>query len=179
MTRSIILGIAIVIVVLAILAGVKITQFKTMGAMAALMVPPPESVSSAVAHNEKWPETLPAVGSATAAEGVLVSPEIAGTVSEIDFESGAYVNKGDLLVKLNSSSEEAQLRAAQAQVELARLNVERSRKLGADQTISQSELDAAEAAVKQNQANADSIQAVIDKKQYSRTLLRPPRHPPR
>jgi membrane fusion protein (multidrug efflux system) len=52
------------------------------------------------------------------------------------------VAKGDLLVRLDTSSEEAQLRAAEAQVELARLNAERTRKLRADNTVSQSELDA-------------------------------------
>jgi membrane fusion protein, multidrug efflux system len=70
-------------------------------------------------------------------------------VSEIDFESGATVKKGDLLVRLDTSSEEAQLRAAEAQAELAKLNAERSEKLIADKTVSQSELDQAEATLKQ------------------------------
>jgi membrane fusion protein (multidrug efflux system) len=128
------------------------------------MVPPPETVSVAVVHEEKWPDTLTAVGSISAVQGVTVSPEIAGKVSEIAFESGAVVAKGDLLVRLDTSSEEAQLRAIEAQVELARLNAERDRQLRANNTLSQSELDQAEAALKQNQANADSLRATIEKK---------------
>ena len=56
------------------------------------------------------------------------------------------------------------MRAAAAQAELARLNLERSRKLRADNTVSQSELDSAEATLKQNQADADVIRAAIGKK---------------
>jgi membrane fusion protein (multidrug efflux system) len=127
-------------------------------------VPPPETISSAVAHEEKWQDTLSAVGSVNAAQGVIVSPEIAGTVTEIAFESGATVNQGDLLIKLDTSSEEAQVRAAEAQVQLAKLNLERTQKLRADSTVSQSELDQADATLKQNQANADAIRATIEKK---------------
>src|SRR5208283_5977625 len=116
------------------------------------------------ATEEKWQDTLTAIGSISAVQGVTVSPEIAGKVGEITFESGAVVARGDLLVRLDTSSEEAQLRAVEAQVELARLNAERDRQLRANNTLSQSELDAAEAVLKQNQANADAIRATIEKK---------------
>ncbi len=164
MTRKLFVGIVIVVVVAGALAAVKTMQIRTMMAFGASFAPPPETISSAVAHEEKWPETLPAVGSVSAAQGVLVSPEIAGTVSEIAFDSGATVKQGDLLVRLNTASEAAQLQAAEAQVELARLNAERARQLRADKTVSQSELDTAEATLKQAQANAESIRATIDKK---------------
>jgi len=95
---------------------------------------------------------------------VTIAPEIAGTVSEIKFESGASVHKGDLLLKMDTSSEDAQLRAADAQTEWAKVSAERLEKLRADNTVSQSELDQAEAALKQAQANADAIRATIDKK---------------
>ena len=49
-------------------------------------------------------------------------------------------------------------------MELARLTAERTQKLSLDKTVSQSELDAAESTLKQNQANADNIRATIDKK---------------
>ena len=94
----------------------------------------------------------------------MVAPEIAGTVTEIDFDSGATVAKGDLLVRLDSSSEEAQLRADEAQAQLAKLNLDRARKLRETSTISQSDLDTADAAVKQMEANADDVRAIIAKK---------------
>jgi len=69
-----------------------------------------------------------------------------------------------LLVRLDTSSEEAQLHAMEAQVKLARLNAVRTRQLHADKTVSQSELDSAEATLKQLEANADEIRATIGKK---------------
>lgn len=164
MKWKIFFAVVIVVVIFVILAKVKFLQFGAMGEFGKTFVPPPDSVSSAVAQEEKWQDTLNAVGSVSAAQGVTVASEVAGTVTEIDFESGAVVNKGDLLVKLDTSTEEAQLQAAEAQVELARLNAERTRKLSADQTVSQSELDQAEATLKQAQANADEIRATIEKK---------------
>jgi len=162
--KKIIIGLVIVVGTAGALGLVKGLQIGTMIAAGKAFVPPPETISSAVAHEEKWQDTLSAVGSVNAAQGVIVSPEIAGTVTEIAFESGATVNQGDLLIKLDTSSEEAQVRAAEAQVQLAKLNLERTQKLRADSTVSQSELDQADATLKQNQANADAIQATIEKK---------------
>jgi len=164
MTRKIIVGIVLVMVVVGGLAAVKTMQIKKMIAFGATFTPPPETVATAIAHAEEWQEFLPAVGSVTPAQGVIIAPEIAGTITEIAFESGATVNKGDLLVKLDTSSEDAQLRAAEAQVQLAKLNLDRTQKLRADNTVSQAELDQATATLTQSQANADGIRATIDKK---------------
>lgn len=164
MKRKIFIAIAIVFAVFLVLAGVKTLQIRKMIAFGAAFVPPPETVASATVSEDKWQDTLTAVGSIAAVQGVTVSPEIAGTVSEIDFESGATVAKGDLLVKLDASSEEAQLRAAESQVDWAKVSAERLRILQADKTVSQSELDQAEAALKQADANADNIRATIAKK---------------
>lgn len=155
-------GVGIVLLIAFILAGIKIMQIRKM--MAVKWPAQVETVSSAVAEKQNWQGTLSAVGSVAAEQGVMIAPEIPGTVSEIDFESGATVHKGDLLVKLDTSSEEAQLRAAEAQTEWAKVSAQRLEKLRADNTVSQSELDQAEAALKQAQANADAIRATIDKK---------------
>ena len=145
-----------------VLAGIKAMQIRKL--IATPFVPPPETISSVAVHEENWQDTLDAVGSISAVQGVDVTTEVAGTVQEIAFESGATVAAGDLLVRLDTSSEEAQLRAADAQTELAKLTAERSRKLRADNTVAQSELDSAEAAFKQDLANADAIRATIEKK---------------
>jgi membrane fusion protein, multidrug efflux system len=155
-------GLGVVLLVLMILAGIKVAQIHKM--MSGSWAMPPETISSAIAQSEQWQDTLSAVGSINAAQGVIVAPEVPGTVSEIDFESGATARKGELLVKLDTSSEDAQLRAAQAQVDWAKVSADRLEKLRADNTVSQSELDQAQAALKQAKANADTIQSTIDKK---------------
>ena len=79
-------------VVFAGLAGVKVLQIVKM--VGTKMSPPVETISSAVVRQENWQDTLTAIGSVNAEQGVMVSPEIAGTISEIAFESGATVKKG-------------------------------------------------------------------------------------
>lgn len=164
MKRFVLLGGLIVLAAGAVLAGVKFLQIRTMIASAAAMMPPPETVSSAVARAELWPRSLATIASITPALGVNVPAELGGAVVEIAFESGATVEAGDLLARLDTRVEEAQLRALEAQTGLARINAERLRRLRAEHTVAQSELDAAEAALKQSLANADAIRATIAKK---------------
>ncbi len=160
------IGIAILLVVGIVggLAMIKTMQIKTLINAGKHYAPPPESISSAVVHEEKWQNSLSAIGSVSAVQGVTVTPEIAGIVREINFEAGAVVTNGALLIKLDTSSEEAQLRSLEAQEELAKLNVTRERTLFGQKLIPQAELDAAEATLKQNEANADNVRTIIEKK---------------
>jgi membrane fusion protein (multidrug efflux system) len=164
MKSKIFIAVGIVLVVFLVLAGVKALQIKTMIGMAKFMVPPPETIASAVAQVEAWPDLLTAVGTIDPQNGVTMSSEVSGTVTSIAVADGSVVAKGDLLIQLDTSSEEAQLRAAEAQTELAKLNADRARLLRADKTVSQSELDQAEATFKQSAADADVIRAAIEKK---------------
>jgi membrane fusion protein (multidrug efflux system) len=107
---------------------------------------------------------LPAVGSVSAVQGIELRAELAGTVREIAFTSGGTAAKGQVLVRFDTSIEEAQLRALKAQAELARLNLVRARDLHTQGVISQAEFDANDAAANQSVAQADATQAIIDKK---------------
>lgn len=164
MKRKIVAAIIIVIVVIAGIGGIKALQIRKLIASGKGFAPPPETVSSAVAREEKWQGYLSAIGSVIADQGVMVTPEIAGTVREIKFESGSVVAKGDLLVRMDTSSEEAQLRSLEAQVEFAKVSLDRQLTLRTNQLVSQSDLDSADAAWKQAVANADNVRATIEKK---------------
>jgi len=164
MTRKIVIAVLLVLGIAGGLVGVKALQIKKLTEVGKAYAPPPESVSSVIVREDKWQGTLSAIGSIVAVQGVTVTPEIAGTVRDIAFESGAVISKGELLIKLDASSEEAQLRAMEAQLDLARLNLDRERKLRQENMVSQSELDAAESTMKQTQANADNVRTVIEKK---------------
>jgi len=164
MLRNFAIVVCIILLVIGGLAGTKIAQKRKLKAVAAAATPPPESVSTAVAHEEQWQDTLTAIGSVVAAQGVTVAPDLAGIVREIAFESGAIVPKDALLIRLDTSSEQAHLRAAEAQVEMAKLNVERERKLRLEKMNSEADWENADATLKQNQANADTIRATIEKK---------------
>jgi membrane fusion protein (multidrug efflux system) len=164
MNRKIAIAVLLVLLVVGGLGGVKALQIKTLLAGVKAMAAPPESVSSAVVREEKWQGTLSAIGSIAAVQGVSVTAEIPGLVREIPLESGAVVSKGDLLARLDTSSEEAQVRALEAQVELARITLARTRTLRNENMVSQSDLDTAEATMKQSEANADNVRATIEKK---------------
>lgn len=164
MKYRVILAIAIVLAVAGGLGAVKVMQIRALIESGKSFKEPPETVSTAEVRAEKWEQTITAVGSITPVQGVNIAAEAPGTVVEIAFESGAVVAKGDLIVRLDTSSEEAQLRALEAQAELARLNATRMRDLRAEKAVAQSELDTAESTLKQFQANADAISAIIEKK---------------
>jgi membrane fusion protein (multidrug efflux system) len=164
MKLKIVIGVVVVLAVAAVLGAIKFQQIHTLIEMGKHMPQQVETISSAIVKEENWQGTLSAVGSVTAVQGVNVTTELAGTVKEIAFESGGMVAKDALLIRLDTSTEEAQLRSTEAQVEWARISAERARTLRKDGTVSQSELDSAEAGLKQNQANTDAIKAAIAKK---------------
>jgi len=93
---------------------------------------------------EDWAPVLSAVGSISAVQGALLSTDLAGTVAKVNFQSGGEAKKGDVLVELVASQEEADL-------ELARSNLVRTRDLAARKVVSKQELDAAESAFKQKE----------------------------
>jgi membrane fusion protein (multidrug efflux system) len=161
--KPIVLAILGVVALVVLIFGIKVLQIGKMMSMP--MVMPPTTVSSAIAKEEDWAPTLSAIGSVSAVQGAVVSTELGGVVAEIDFQNGGVAKKGDILMRLDSSAEEAQLRTAQADLELARANVERERGLAARKVVSQQELDAAESTFGQKQGSVDNMRAFITKKQ--------------
>ena len=158
----------VVLLILA-LAGYKFLQIKAGMAMYAKFAPPPAAVTSTVAKAQTWQPVLSVVGSMRAVNGVLVSTDLAGIVSQIAFESGRELKKGDLLVKLDTQQEEAQLHSAQARRELGRISLQRQKDLFAKKAVAQSDYDAAESEFRQADAAVEEAQAMIARK----TILAP------
>jgi len=165
MRKRMVVMLAVVTVVIAILSGVKIRQFQAMMAQAASFQPPPESVTTILAKQEQWPATLKAIGSVAAVHGVTVSADLPGIVGAIAFESGTTVAQGQPLVRLDTKQEQAQLAAADAQLELARLNLERRTGLASEGIVSKADYDQAVAEHKQAEARQGEIRATIERKQ--------------
>jgi membrane fusion protein, multidrug efflux system len=161
--RSVALAICLLIAIGGFVFGIKILQIGKM--MSTPMVMPPTTVSSAVVKEEDWAPTLSAIGSVSAVQGAVVSTELGGVVAEIDFQNGGVAKKGDVLMRLDSSAEEAQLHTAEADLELARANLERIRNLAAQKVVSKQELDAAQSTFGQKQGAVDNMRAFITKKQ--------------
>ncbi|WP_375742065.1 efflux RND transporter periplasmic adaptor subunit [Corallococcus interemptor] len=159
-----ILGVLLLLGVFAGLAAVKAGQIMSMISAGETFVPPPESVTSAQAQSLGWQGTRSAVGTVMALRGVTLSAELPGVVTDIRFENGASVKKGQVLVQLDTSSEQAQLAGAEADAELARLTRERAEKLHAQGANTQSDLDAVRARALQSAAAVAHLKSLIAKK---------------
>lgn len=164
MAKRMFLMLAVVAVALTALGTVKYHQVQAAIAQGASYQPPPEAVTTVIARQERWDATISAIGTATAVNGVTVAADLPGIVERIDFESGRSVREGDVLVKLDTRQEEAQLKAAVAQRELARMQLERIEGLRAKGVTSQAELDDARSAFTQADARVGEIEATIARK---------------
>jgi membrane fusion protein (multidrug efflux system) len=153
-----------IVVLVAALAGVKAAQIGSMIKAGKSFVPPPESVTSAKVEASQWEASRSAIGTLVAVRGVTLGSELPGLLREITFESGSYVKKGQVLVKLDTSAEEAQLSASEADASLAKLNLDRAKSLREGGANTQADLDAATARAKQTQATVANLEAVIAKK---------------
>ena len=146
------------------LGFVKFRQIQTAIGQAASFQPPPEAVTTITAVQEQWPDTLSAIGSVAAVQGVTISADLPGTVDRIGFEAGQWVREGEVLALLDTRQEQAQLAAAEAQRELARVNFERMQGLLNENVVSRAEFDRATADQRQSDAHVGEIHATIERK---------------
>jgi membrane fusion protein, multidrug efflux system len=159
-----ILMVVVMTIFIAGLGFVKFRQFQAMAGEFAAMQPPPDAVTTIIAAQEEWPATLNVIGTVAAVQGVTVTADLAGIVSRISFDSGKTVQKGDVLVQLDTRQEEAQRAGAESQLQLARLNFQRMQGLVEQDAVSRAEYDAAAAAFKQAEARLGEIRATIERK---------------
>ena len=125
---------------------------------------PPESVATARAEMRQWTPRFEATGSVHAEQQIQVTTEVAGKVKTIDFDSGASVKKGDVLVQLDADVDKADLKGLEASQQLAKSNFERDRKLLARNVASATDFENSQAQLKSAEARVESQKAVISKK---------------
>ena len=165
--RGIVIAIALLVTICVFAFGIKALQIGKM--MSTPQTMPPTTVSSVSVKEEDWAPRLTAVGSVSAVQGAVVSAELAGVVSEINFENGGEAKKGEVLMKLDASQEEALLRSAEAEAQLAQTDLERSRDLAMKKVVSSAELDSAQSKFRRLNAVVDQVRSSIAKK----TLIAP------
>ncbi|HKW03047.1 MAG TPA: efflux RND transporter periplasmic adaptor subunit [Vicinamibacterales bacterium] len=164
MAKRMILMLVVMVAIISGLGVVKFKQIQTAIAQGAAFQPPPEAVTTVVAKEDRWPSTLSAVGSAAAVQGVTVSADLPGTVDRVAFDSGRAVQSGEVLVELDTRQERAQLAAAEADRDLAKVNFDRMEGLLNESVISKAEYDKAASERKQTEAKVGEIEAMIARK---------------
>ena len=164
MAKRMIGMLAVTLALVAALGFVKFKQIQTAIAQGAAFQMPPEAVTTIVAAEEAWPSTLSAIGTVAAVRGVTIAADLPGTVEKIAFDSGQSVREGDVLALQDTRQERAQLAAAEAQRDLARVNFERLQGLLNERVISRAEFDRAIAEQRQADGRVGEIHAAIDRK---------------
>lgn len=126
--------------------------------------PPPASVASAEVSATRWRPHLRSVGSVVADNEVFVANEIAGLVTRINFDSGATVAAGELIVQLDDTVDRAELDGLVAARRLAQLEFNRNAELLQKKSVSRSEYDRTQAALQQATAEVEAKRRLIAKK---------------
>ncbi|WP_065258602.1 efflux RND transporter periplasmic adaptor subunit [Pseudomonas bananamidigenes] len=161
--RRMLIMLGVVLLIVLLLAGYKAFSIYTM--IQGFAKPkPPISVAVATATERPWQMRLPTVGTLKALQGVELSLEVAGTVTELKFESGQKVKAGQPLLQLDSAVESALLETARADLGLAQLDFGRGSQLVGSSAISKGEYDRLSAVLQKNRATVNQLNASLAKK---------------
>lgn len=125
---------------------------------------PPATVSATEVERQVWQETLSAVGTLRAVNGVEVTSEAQGVIKAIYFESGQRVGKGELLVELSAEPQRAEIMVREAALRLAQRNYDRIKILHSEGVSTDAELDDARSALDQASANLAVQRAIVSQR---------------
>lgn len=146
------------------LAAFKYQQIMGFIAFAESFPEPSETVEATRVIKQASASRVTTLGEVVAPQSLELRNELEGRIARLEFKSGGVVKRGQLLLQLDISEEEAQLKAAEARLKLAELDLQRVRKLREGSTISAERKDQAVAQFDVAQADIAVLQATIDKK---------------
>jgi membrane fusion protein, multidrug efflux system len=156
--------IAVVLVIGLALAAWKVAAARASAAAAAHMPEPMEVVTTAVAQEQPYRSTTTSIGTVLALRSITLRTELTGTVSAVSLVPGRMVDSGAVLVAMDVSVEQADLRAQEAQAALAQTSLARLERLRQHGAVSAEEVDRARAERDIAQAQIARTQAIIAKK---------------
>lgn len=142
----------------------KTKEFEAAEAAAKASPEPMEAVATVVARRGQWAASTRAIGTVVALQQLEIRNELAGTIAQIGFKSGAIVEKDQLLVQFDVRQENASLAASQAEAQLARQTLERRENLKGSPAFSAQEVDRARSEFAAATARAKSLEVAIEKK---------------
>jgi membrane fusion protein, multidrug efflux system len=164
MRRRLIIVVLAAGLLLAAIVGLNIWKANFVAGLRLKNAAPPQTVTAATAKLSDWQPEVTAVGSTRAVRGVDVTTEVTGLVRTLRFKSGEQVQAGQVLVELNADAEIAQQHALQAAADLSATVYARDKEQYDAQAISQAQLDADAADLKNKRAQAAAQAALAAKK---------------
>lgn len=163
-TRRWLITIFACLLVLAALGGYKFLQIKAAIAFGESFPEHSESVQALMVEESLGETYITTIGEIIAPRSLELRNELEGRVSAVNFESGSKVKSGDVMLQLDISEESARLKAAKASANLAKLKLERFETLLKNKTVSQENVDQAQAEFDIALATVNELQATIGKK---------------
>jgi len=162
--RRLIIAVVAVVVLIVVIAGIKTIMIMRMIAQAKANGAPVQTVTATTAAYSDWQPEIGAVGSVRAVKGVDITTEVTGLVRSVDFRSGDDAKRGQVLVHLNADADIATLHSLEAGADLAATVYARDKMQFEAQAISQAQLDADAADLKNKRAQAAAQAALVEKK---------------
>lgn len=140
---------------------------------------PKVPVRTALVQQQDMQVWIRGIGRVKPKQSVDIRPQVDGVLLDILVKEGQMVNKGDLLAVLDDRAIKASLAQAKAQhgvikaqLESARLDLQRFLNLSTTQAISQQVLDQQKALVQQQEAQLRSVEAAIQAQQVQLSFTR-------
>jgi membrane fusion protein, multidrug efflux system len=131
--------------------------------------PPAMPVEVVVARSDTVVDAILATGQIEAVQSVELRPDIEGRVDAILVREGSLVSRGQPLIKVDDAELQAEVARAEAERDLARQSLTRTRELLSQKASSQSELERAEATSRSTEAQYQLLKVRLD-----RTTVRAP-----
>lgn len=163
-TKRMIIMLLLSIIVFGLIFGYKAVGNYFMNDFFDNMPAPTATITATEVSEQTWREQTATIGSFQAVNGTHLSVQIAGVVTTIQFQNGAEVEQGDVLLTLDTDVEEAERARLQAQLEIARTEAQRLVRLAASQNVSDSDVARAESEVAQVAAALQTQDALIRQK---------------
>ncbi len=160
---------SVVLPIMVIVMGVGLAAWKydaiQEGQAASAKQPEPmETVTVAVAKEIEHRQSTTSIGTVLALRSITLKNELAGTVRQVRLAPGQIVEAGTVLVALDVSVEEAELKAQEAQAALAKTVLDRRQNLNHEMATTQEEVDRARADLDVARAQITRTKAIIARK---------------
>lgn len=163
--RTVIRSAVLVAAIVAVGAGLTVWKYAAaQGPSAASQPEPAEVVTEAVVSTREHRNSATSIGTVLATRSITLRNELPGTVRSVRLSPGQLVEAGAVLVALDVSVEEAELRALEARAQLATTTLARLERMAEKRAVSAIELDNGRAERDVAQAEMERTRAVIARK---------------
>lgn len=165
MIKRLIIAVLLLGIVVGGIVGFNLFRTQMIEQFFAGMQPPAVAVSVVAAEPRTWRPAIETIGSARAVNGVDLAVEVPGLVTEILFSANDRVEAGRALLQLDDVVEQADLRAAEAALELSQTELERINTLRERGVVSSANLDTAQVEATNARAQVARVTAILEQKQ--------------